>query len=150
MTTHVNQKSSLSIACDHAGFELKQSLLKQLQGAGYICEDLGCDNADSVDYADYAKKLVESIKGTEQFGILICGSGVGMSIAANRDKNMRAALCEDADMAEMARLHNDANILVLGARRLESSSAFGIVDKFLTTEFSGDEHHVRRIDKISV
>ncbi len=144
------QKNHVAIASDHAGFELKQSLLEKLQEAGYNLQDLGCSNSDSVDYGDYAKKLVESLKSQDKFGILICGSGVGMSIAANRDRGMRAALCEDVDMAEMARLHNDANIVVLGARRLKPSVAFAIVSKFLTTDFSGDERHVRRIDKISV
>ena len=144
------QKNHVAIASDHAGFELKQVLLEKLQEAGYNLQDLGCHDSDSVDYGDYANKLVESLKRQDKFGILICGSGVGMSIAANRDKEMRAALCEDAEMAEMARLHNDANIVVLGARRLETSVAFAIVSKFLTTDFSGDERHVRRIDKISV
>ena len=140
----------IGIACDHAGFELKLPIIEALRGSGYEVLDFGCDNVDSVDYPDYAEKLAGAIEaGNCGFGILLCGSGIGMSIAANRHVGVRAALCCDEAVAELARLHNDANVLVLGARLLNRERACVIVSKFLGTNFSGIERHSRRLAKLN-
>ncbi len=129
------------IASDHAGFTLKNRIIAHFSKINLV--DLGCDSKDNVDYPDYAHKLCLKIKNNSDRGILICGSGVGMSIAANRHKNIRAALCFDAQLAELARRHNDANILVLGARFIEEVVAFECVNSFITTEFEQGRHLIR-------
>lgn len=135
------------IASDHAGFFLKQFLIEELSKLDFAPVDLGCDSAEkSVDYPDYAKKLCKKLK--TEFGILICGSGIGISIAANRFKHIRASLCHDKKSAELARAHNDANVLCLGARVVKNKSALAITKAFLSSKFEGARHE-RRVKKLS-
>ncbi|NBV06312.1 MAG: ribose 5-phosphate isomerase B [Proteobacteria bacterium] len=138
------------IASDHAGFSLKQFLVKELAELGFKTVDLGCKSAEkSVDYPDYAKKLCKKITKKNQVrGILICGSGVGISIAANRFKYIRAALCFSTNLAKLSRAHNDANVICLGSRITKNKSALAIVKVFLSTEFEGDRH-ATRVEKLS-
>lgn len=139
----------LALGCDHGGYELKQEIIKYLQEKNIEFIDFGCDSTASVDYPEYARKVGTAIiEGTCDKGILICGTGIGISIAANKMKGIRAALCTDCFCAEATRLHNDANILALGGRVVGPGLAVKIVDTFLNTPFSGDERHQRRIDKI--
>ena len=140
----------IALGCDHGGYELMQEVIAYLDKEGIAYKNLGCDNGkDSVDYPDYAKKVVETILSGEcEKGILICGTGIGISITANRYKGLRAALCTDCFSAEATRLHNDANILAMGGRVVGPGVAVKIVDTFLNTPFSGDERHKRRIGKI--
>ena len=134
------------IASDHAGFDLKQQILNSIK-ANLI--DLGVDNKNSVDYPDYAKKLVSKINSTKNSkGILICGSGVGMSIAANRDKNIRAGLAFKSEIAKLIREHNDANVLILPGRFMDIQDALKCIRNFLTTNFVGKRHQ-NRINKLS-
>lgn len=134
----------LLIASDHAGFELKQVITQFLKDNNYEFFDLGCNNTDAVDYPDYAYKLASKI--TDK-AILICGSGIGMSIAANRFSHIRAALCINPDMAKLARKHNDANVLVLGARITDQNIALECVKVFMNTEFKSGHHQIR-VDKL--
>ena len=137
----------IAIGCDHHGPDLKQSAIRLITEAGHSHEDFGCYTTDSVDYPDIAKKVAEAVAtGDFQCGILICGTGIGMSIAANKVKGIRAALCHDAFSACRARQHNDANILCLGADE-KQEQVLEIVNAFLTSEFEGDRHP-RRVDKI--
>lgn len=134
------------IASDHAGFDLKQQILNSVK-ANLI--DLGVDSKNSVDYPDYAKKLVSKINSTKNSkGILICGSGVGMSIAANRDKNIRAGLAFKSEIAKLIREHNDANVLILPGRFMDIQDALKCIRNFLTTNFEGKRHQ-NRINKLS-
>jgi ribose 5-phosphate isomerase B len=136
------------IASDHAGYALKQELVKVFQALGLAVEDLGTHSLDSVDYPDYAHRLASLIaEGAFQRGVLVCGSGIGVSIAANRHRGVRAALCADTFSAKMARLHNDANVLCLGARVVGPGLAEEILRGFIATEFEGGRHQ-RRIDKL--
>ena len=136
----------IAIGCDHGGYELKQVIMKHLSERGLKYQDFGCMSNESVDYPEYAKKVAEAVGGgaCEQ-GILICGTGIGVSIVANKVKGIRAALCTDCFMAEATRQHNDANILALGGRVVGQGLALKIVDTFLDTPFSNDERHIRRI-----
>ncbi len=138
------------IASDHAGFVLKQTLIEELTKLGFMAIDLGCDSAEkSVDYPDYAQKLCKKITDKNNLrGVLICGSGIGISIAANRFKNIRAALCTSKEMAKLSRAHNDANVLCLGARLTKNKTALSILKTFLTSEFEG-ARHATRIKKLS-
>jgi ribose 5-phosphate isomerase B len=132
------------IASDHAGVSLKRFVIAKLEEKGDEVVNLGTDDNKSVDYPDYAKKLADHIKKHPDFiGVLICGTGVGISIAANRYKHIRAALCSNAEIAELARAHNDANVLVLGARTIDEKSALKILEIFLKTKFSGGRHSAR-------
>lgn len=136
----------LAIGCDHGGYELKQAIMKHLEERGIPYEDFGCYSEESVDYPVYGKKVARAVaSGDYEKGILICGTGIGISMAANKVKGIRAAVCTDCFMAEATRAHNDANILALGGRVLGPGLALKITDTFLDTEFSGDERHVRRI-----
>lgn len=136
------------VASDHAAFELKQRLVAFLREMRHEVDDLGVDGTDSVDYPDFAHRLADGVeRGDGVQGILICGTGLGMSMAANRHAGIRAALCHDAYTAEMARRHNDANVLCLGARVLGIGVAEQIVRVFLSTPFEGGRHQ-RRVDKI--
>lgn len=139
----------ISIASDHGGFELKETLIEHLIKKGIKINDIGTKAGDvSVDYPDYAKLLAKTILDNPgQRGILICGTGIGMSIAANRIPGIRAALCHDVYTAEMSRMHNDANVLVLGGRILSKEQGLAIVYKWLNTEFEGGRH-ATRLDKI--
>ncbi len=138
----------IAIASDHGGYALKQILLDHLAARGVPAEDLGC-GGEPVDYPDYAGKLCRAVlAGQYERGILVCGTGIGMSIAANKIPGIRAALCADCYSAEMARQHNDANVLCLGGRTLGSELAKKIVDTYLDTPFSNAEHHRKRIAMI--
>lgn len=139
----------LALGCDHGGYELKLEIKKYLDEKGIEYKDFGCDSTASVDYPEYARKVAHAIqKGECEKGILICGTGIGISIAANKCKGIRAALCTDCFCAEATRLHNDANVLALGGRVVGPGLAVKIVDTFLNTPFSGDERHARRISLI--
>lgn len=141
----------IAIGCDHGGYELKIEIAKHLKERNIEYRDYGCDSDASVDYPIYARKVAEAVASGEcEKGILICGTGIGISIAANKVKGIRAALCTDCFMAEATRLHNDANILALGGRVVGAGLALKITDTFLDTEFSGEERHIRRIDMIEV
>jgi ribose 5-phosphate isomerase B len=136
------------LAADHAGYELKQDLASHLEDLGWEPSDLGTDSPDSVDYPDFAHLLAEAIEsGRAERGILVCGAGIGMSIAANRHSGVRAANCLDERMAALAREHNDANVLCLGSRLLDPDQAKKIVWTFLETPFGGGRHG-RRVEKI--
>lgn len=139
----------IGIGCDHGGYELKQEIIKYLEAKGYAYEDFGCDSTAAVDYPVYGKKVAHAVAdGICDKGILICGTGIGISITANKVKGVRAALCTDCFCAEATRQHNDANILCLGGRVVGAGLAVKIVDTFLNTPFSGDERHVKRISQI--
>ncbi|XVN41180.1 MAG: ribose 5-phosphate isomerase B [Rickettsia endosymbiont of Argas persicus] len=132
------------IASDHAGYELKSEIIDYLQKKSLSVYDCGTNNTQPVDYPDFAKKVVDNIiEKLARIGILIGDTGIGMSIAANRSSEIRAALCVNTLTAENAKAHNDANILVLGAKILDSKAAFDIIDKFLATKFEGGRHSVR-------
>ncbi len=137
----------IAIGCDHRGLNLKQSVIKLITEAGHSYKDFGCDTTDSVDYPDIAQKVAEAVAGGDfDKGILVCSTGIGMSMAANKVKGIRAALCHSAFGACRARQHNDANILCLGADE-ESAPVPEIIDAFLTCQFEG-ERHQHRLDKI--
>ena len=139
----------IAIACDHGGYELKIKLIPHLEKLGHEVQDLGCDSTDSVDYPSYGKAVGRAVvSGAADRGIVICTTGIGISIAANRIRGVRAAVCTNGLMAKMTRLHNDANILALGANIIGYGLAEEICDVFLDTEFSGGERHVRRISAI--
>ena len=139
----------IAIACDHGGFELKKELIKHLEKQGIEVKDFGCDSADSCDYPDYAHFVTDAIiSGEAEKGILLCGTGIGMSIAANKVSGIRAALCGDCFSAEATRLHNDTNVLCMGARVIGPELALKIADIWLGTDFSNEERHLRRIGKI--
>ena len=136
------------IGADHAGFQLKEALKPFLKEMGYTVTDVGTNNERPTDYPDYAARVAETISsGVFPRGILICGSGVGMSITANRFPGVRAALCLDEETARMSRLHNDANILVLAGRKTDAPTARAITGIWLTTPFEGGRHQ-KRLDKI--
>ncbi|MCX8158243.1 MAG: ribose 5-phosphate isomerase B [Candidatus Diapherotrites archaeon] len=143
-------KNEIFIASDHAGFEHKEFIKNKLTKKGFEVFDLGCYNKESCDYPDFAKILAKKVLKKKIFGILICGTGIGMSITANRFRGIRAALCTNSYMAKVAREHNDANILCLGSRILSKKEALKISEIFLTTEFSGEIRHKRRIRKIDI
>ncbi len=134
----------IAIACDHGGYEMKCALKKHLEERGFELCDFGSDSTASVDYPDYALPASLAVaKGECELGILICGTGIGMSLCANKVKGIRAACCADTFSARMTRLHNDANILCLGARVVGLGLATDMVDLFLDTEFEGDRHSTR-------
>ncbi len=139
----------IAVGSDHRGLELKNSILSFLKEAGHDCCDFGAYSPESVDYPDIAREAAGSVaRGDFERGILICGTGIGMSIAANKVRGIRAALCENTFAAQRARQHNDANVLCLGAEQ-HSSDAPGIITAFLLTEFEGGRHQ-RRLDKIKI
>lgn len=139
----------LAIGCDHGGYELKQEIIAYLEKRGIDYKDFGCYNMESVDYPVYARKVAHAIlDGSCDKGILICGTGIGISIAANKIPGIRAALCTDCFCAQATREHNDANILALGGRVVGPGLAVKIVETFLETPFSNDERHIRRIKLI--
>ena len=132
------------IASDHAGYKLKNSIISKLKKI----IDLGPKSSDSVDYPDFAKKLSKKVSlNKNSFGILICGSGTGMAIAANRRKNVRAAMCYSAKNTQLSRLHNNANIITLGERLIDKKTAFKLIKIFLNTKFEGGRH-LKRVKKI--
>ena len=137
---------TIFIASDHAGFDLKKQIINSMK-CNFI--DLGANNENNVDYPDYAKKLVSKINNTENSkGILICGSGVGMSIAANRNRNIRAGLAFKSEIAKLMREHNDANVLVLPGKFMNIQDALKCIRNFLTTNFEGKRHQ-NRVNKLS-
>ena len=139
----------IALGCDQGGFALKQEIMAHLTARGLEFKDYGSYDEQSVDYPVYAKKVAEAILSGEcEKGILICGTGIGISIAANKYEGIRAALCTDCFMAEATRLHNDANILALGGRVVGAGLALKMVDTFLDTPFSNEERHIRRINMI--
>lgn len=139
----------IALGCDHGGYELKQEILAYLKKEGIAYKDFGCDSKKAVDYPVYAKLVAKSILSGEcEKGILICGTGIGISITANKIPGIRAALCTDCFCAEATRLHNDANVLALGGRVVGAGLAVKIVDTFLHTPFSNEERHINRIRQI--
>lgn len=139
----------IAIASDHGGYELRQEIMKHLEERGLEYKDFGCETPASVDYPEYARKVTSGIKSGEcDKGILICGTGIGISITANKVPGIRCALCTDCFCAEATRQHNDANVLALGGRVVGAGLALKIVDTFLDTPFSNDERHQRRINLI--
>ncbi len=138
----------IPIAADHAGFEMKEKLVGELKKLGYQPEDLGASSASSTDYPDYAHPLAQEIsRGDARRGILLCGSGVGMDIVANRYPHVRAALAWKAEIAELSRKHNDSNVLVLPARFISDEEGIEIMKRWLETDFEGGRHG-QRVDKI--
>lgn len=138
----------LAIGCDHGGFELKEHILKHLKNKGLEVKDFGCYDENSVDYPDIAEKVGKVVSSGEcERGILICGTGIGISIAANKIRGIRAALCSDVYSAKMTKEHNNANIICMGGRVIGRELAFMIVDTWLEAEFQGGRHQAR-IDKI--
>ena len=139
----------IAIGSDHGGFDLKQEVMEHLKERNIEYKDFGTYTKESCDYPVYAKKVAEAVLSKEcELGILICGTGIGISIAANKIKGIRAALCHDCFSAEATKSHNDANILAMGARVVGPGLALKIVDTFLDTPFSNDERHIRRINLI--
>lgn len=138
---------TILIASDHGGYALKEAIRQKFADFTWI--DLGTNSPDSVDYPDFGYKLAQGIAaGKAPRGIAICGSGIGISIAVNREPAVRGALCADVTMARLSRMHNDANVLVLGERTTGQETAFQIVEAFLNTDFEGGRHQ-RRVDKLS-
>ena len=139
----------ICVGCDHGGYLLKEKVVKHLQDKGYDVEDMGCYSMESCDYPVYGKKVAKSVsEGKCDRGIVICTTGIGISITANKFKGVRAALCSDCFSAEATRLHNDANVLALGAGVVGELLALKIVDTFLNTEFSNVERHINRVRQI--
>lgn len=140
----------VAIGSDHGGFQLKNEMIAYLKEMGYGYHDFGCYNTEPADYPDSALKVGQSVVRKEySCGILICGTGIGMSIAANKIKGIRAALCHDTFSARMTREHNDSNILTMGGRVIGAGLAREIVRIWLTTEFSGENRHVVRLQKVN-
>jgi len=138
----------VAIACDHGGYDLKE-IIKERYADRYEFLDLGTNSTDSVDYPEYGQALAKAITENKvKRGIIICGTGIGISIAANRFPQVRAANCTDATMARLTRQHNDANVLALGARLVGLEVAFDIIDTFMNTQFEGGRH-AQRIEKMS-
>ena len=138
----------VAIGCDHAGYPLKVAVEDKLLKEGYEIIDLGTDSTEPVDYPGYGKAVGAAVaRGLAERGIVICGSGIGISIAANKVKGVRCALCTSVEMAEMSRRHNDANVLAMGARMIEQDLAFKIVDRWFETGFEGGKH-LRRINML--
>lgn len=140
----------IAIGSDHGGYELKLEIIKHLQERGFEIKDFGCNDTSSCDYPTYAKAVAESVAAGEcELGILVCGTGIGMSMAANKIEGVRAALCSDCFSAQATREHNNANVLCMGARTLGPGLALMITDIFVDTPFSNDERHIRRIGMFS-
>lgn len=139
----------IALGCDHGGIELKEKVMAYLDKRGIAYKDFGCYSKESCDYPVFAKAAAEAVASGEcEKGIVICTTGIGISISANKVKGVRCALCSDTLSAKMTRLHNDANMLAMGAGIIGENLALDIVETFLDTEFSGEERHQRRIDLI--
>jgi ribose 5-phosphate isomerase B len=139
----------IAIGSDHGGYELKKLIVRYLQDSNHAITDCGCYASESVDYPDFAEKVCDEVRsGASEAGILICGTGIGMSIAANRHRDIRAALCHEAFTARMSREHNNANVLCLGERVIGSELALDIVRVWVSTDFAGGRHQ-KRLDKLS-
>lgn len=141
---------NLAIGSDHAGFELKEVVKKHLLEKGFSVKDFGCYSNESVDYSDFGHLVAESVENNKvDLGVLICGSGNGINMTANKHQEIRSALCWREDIAEMARLHNDANIIALPARYIDEDVALKCIDIFIATDFEGGRH-LKRINKIKL
>lgn len=139
----------IALGSDHGGYALKREIMKHLEERGMEYKDYGCYSEESCDYPEFAHAVGKAVAAKEcELGILICGTGIGISIAANKIKGVRAALCHDCFSAQATKEHNDANILAMGARVVGVGHALKIVDTFLDTPFSNDERHIRRIAAI--
>lgn len=139
----------IALGSDHGGYDLKIKVKKHLEELGYECKDYGCYDKSSCDYPDFGRAAAKAVASGEcDRGIVVCTTGIGISMVANKVKGVRCALCTDAYLAKMTRLHNDANMLALGGGFLGDNLAMEIVDTFLNTEFSNGENHIRRIGKI--
>lgn len=140
---------TIAIGSDHAGYALKEAVKTYLEEKGVAIEDFGTHNADSVDYVSYAKAVCGAVKsGSCEKGLLFCGTGIGMSMAANKIHGIRAAACSDYFSAKATRQHNDANVLCLGERVVGPGLAFALVDVFLETAYEGGERHIRRLNQV--
>jgi len=143
-------KITVALAADHGGFAIKEELKPELENMGVDCIDLGTDSENSVDYPDFGRAVADAIvEGRAERGVIICGTGIGIAIAANRVGGIRAAVCHDATTARLARAHNDANVLALGARIIGREVAIDCLRTFLSTPFDGGERHTRRVAKLS-
>lgn len=139
----------ISIGSDHGGYDLKMEIIAHLEKRGMECKDFGCYDKNSCDYPEFGRAAAEAVASGEcEKGIVVCTTGIGISIAANKVKGIRCALCTSTELAKMTRLHNNSNVLALGASAVSEELAMEIVDMFLDTEFSNEERHQRRIDKI--
>lgn len=139
----------ISIGCDHGGFDLKEKVKAHLEAKGLEVKDVGCHSKEACDYPALGRAAAQAVASGEcEKGIVICTTGIGISISANKVKGVRCALCSDTLSAKMTRLHNDANMLAMGAGMIGENLAMDIVDTFLGTEFSGEERHQRRVDLI--
>lgn len=150
LPTVFNQQLPLALGCDHAGFELKEAVKKLLQENGWTVEDKGTYSTDSTDYPDYAHPVADMVStGTASVGVLICGSGNGVCMTANKHTDVRAALCWNEEIAALARQHNDANIICIPARFVSQEQAFSMLDTFLSIAFEGGRHE-RRVAKMAL
>jgi len=148
MSPETGSSETIALAADHGGFELKALLIEHLRASGFDVVDLGTYSLDAVDYPDMAEIIVGALRaGRARRGVLLCGTGIGASIAANRNPDIRAALCHDVTTARLARRHNDANVLVLGGRTTGVETAKECLDAFLATAFEGGRH-ARRVGKL--
>lgn len=142
--------NTIAIGCDHAGFPYKAIVIKQLESKGYVIKDFGTYSVDSVDYPDYVHPLCNAVESGEAYqGVLLCGSGNGVCMTANKHAGIRAALCWSVEITELARKHNDANVVCIPARFVTEDIALKMVDSFLTMEFEGGRHQTR-VDKIAI
>lgn len=143
-----SEKIKIALGGDHAGYEYKAKFIEKLDKNGYECINVGTDGPESVDYPVYADKVCKLVMSGEcKFGVLICGTGIGMSMAANKHHGIRAAVCGDKESAKLTRMHNDANVLCLGARIIDYYTAEGILDTFLNENFIG-MHHTKRVQML--
>jgi ribose 5-phosphate isomerase B len=146
---NMNDIKNVAVGCDHAGFPYKASVIKRLEEHGYTVKDFGTYSLDSVDYPDYVHPLSNAVESHQaDAGILLCGSGNGVCMTANKHTGIRAALCWNNDVASLARKHNDANVICIPARFVSEGDALTMVDTFLTTQFEGGRHQ-KRVDKIA-
>lgn len=144
------ERKTIGLASDHAGFELKQHVIAWLEAKGWAYKDFGTYSSDSCDYPDFAHPLAQAVEGGECYpGIAICGSGEGISMTLNKHQGIRAALCWRSDIAHLSRLHNDANVLVMPGRFIDTETADGIMEEFFATDFEGGRHE-KRVAKIPV
>jgi ribose 5-phosphate isomerase B len=144
----MDKNTVIPIGADHAGYELKQAIIEHFSKLGYSFKDFGCHSTESIDYPDYGHPVAEHVQNDNKtLGIVICGSGNGINMTVNKHQGIRSALCWNKELAELARQHNNANVLALPARFIDENNAFQMVDAFLTTEFEGGRHE-RRVNKI--
>lgn len=141
----------IAIGSDHGGYDLRMQVIEHLKKRGFEVKDMGCPDKSSCDYPVYGKKVAEAVVSGEcEKGIVICTTGIGISMTANKYKGIRCALCSDSASAELTRLHNDANVLAMGAGIIGPNLALKIVDTFLDTPFSNEERHIRRVNQIEL